>query len=62
MFEQGADIVHQVAGGTGIGVIQPAKETGHFAIGVDANTAGKAAADAQNDRNYEEPWRRPKAL
>lgn len=37
MFEQGADIVYQVAGGTGIGVIQAAKKSGHFAIGVDTD-------------------------
>ncbi len=34
-FNQGADIVYQVAGGTGEGVIAAAKETGHYAIGVD---------------------------
>jgi basic membrane protein A and related proteins len=37
MFDQGASIVYQVAGGTGIGVIQAAKETGHYAIGVDTD-------------------------
>jgi basic membrane protein A len=37
MFDEGASIVYQVAGGTGIGVIQAAKETGHYAIGVDTN-------------------------
>jgi basic membrane protein A len=37
MFEQGADIVYQVAGGTGQGVIDAAKESGHFAIGVDTD-------------------------
>jgi basic membrane protein A len=37
MFEQGADIVYQVAGGTGQGIIAAAKETGHYAIGVDAD-------------------------
>lgn len=37
MFEQGADIVFQVAGGTGMGVIQAAKEAGHYAIGVDTD-------------------------
>jgi len=37
MFEQGADIVYQVAGGTGEGVIAAAKETGHYAIGVDSD-------------------------
>jgi basic membrane protein A len=42
MFEQGADIIYQVAGGTGIGVIQAAKETGHYAIGVDTDQDGLA--------------------
>ncbi len=37
MFDQGASIVYQVAGGTGAGVIQAAKETGHYAIGVDTD-------------------------
>lgn len=37
MFEEGADIIYQVAGGTGMGVIQAAKETGHYAIGVDTD-------------------------
>lgn len=42
MFDQGASIVYQVAGGTGIGVIQAAKETGHYAIGVDTDQDGMA--------------------
>jgi basic membrane protein A len=42
MFDQGASIVYQVAGGTGIGVIQAAKETGHYAIGVDTDQDGLA--------------------
>jgi len=37
MYEQGADIVFHVAGGTGMGVIQAAKEAGHYAIGVDTD-------------------------
>lgn len=37
MFDQGADIVYAVAGGTGSGVIQAAKERGHYAIGVDTD-------------------------
>ncbi len=42
MFEDGADIVYQVAGGTGLGIIQAAKETGHYAIGVDTDQDGLA--------------------
>jgi basic membrane protein A len=36
-FTQGADIVYQVAGGTGEGVIAAAKEVGRYAIGVDSD-------------------------
>ncbi len=36
-FEQGADIIYQVAGGSGEGVLEAAKQTGNFAIGVDSN-------------------------
>jgi basic membrane protein A len=42
MFEEGADIIYQIAGGTGIGVIQAAKEAGHYAIGVDSDQDGLA--------------------
>ena len=37
MYEQGADIVYHVAGGTGEGVFEAAEEIEHYAIGVDAN-------------------------
>ncbi|MCA9954068.1 MAG: BMP family ABC transporter substrate-binding protein [Ardenticatenaceae bacterium] len=36
-YEQGADIVYQVAGRSGEGVLEAAKQTGNFAIGVDSN-------------------------
>lgn len=36
-IEQGADVVYQVAGGTGEGVINAAKDKGVFAIGVDSD-------------------------
>lgn len=39
MYQQGADIVFQVAGGTGVGVFQAAQETSNFAIGVDSDQA-----------------------
>jgi basic membrane protein A len=42
MFDAGVNVVYQVAGGTGLGVIQAAKETGHFAIGVDTDQDGIA--------------------
>ena len=41
-FNQGADIVFQVAGGTGIGVIEAAANEGRYAIGVDSNQNGLA--------------------
>src|SRR5439155_21054788 len=37
MFSQGADIIYQVAGRSGEGVLAAAKEQGKFAIGVDSN-------------------------
>ncbi len=37
MNEQGADVVFQVAGGTGAGVIEAAKDRNFFAIGVDSD-------------------------
>lgn len=37
MYQQGADIVFHVAGGTGAGVIQAAEATNHYAIGVDTD-------------------------
>lgn len=37
MYAEGTDIVYTVAGGTGAGVIQAAKDTGHYAIGVDTD-------------------------
>ncbi len=42
MFDDGADIVYQVAGGTGIGIIEAAKAAGHYAIGVDTDQDGMA--------------------
>ena len=44
MFDAGANVVYQVAGGTGLGVIQAAKEAGRFAIGVDTDQDGIAPA------------------
>jgi len=37
LYEQGADILYQVAGRSGEGVLEAAAETGNFAIGVDGN-------------------------
>jgi len=37
LIRQGADVVYHAAGGTGIGVIDAAREAGVYAIGVDSN-------------------------
>ena len=37
LIKQGADVVYHAAGGTGVGVIDAAKDSGVFAIGVDSN-------------------------
>ena len=37
MYEDGVDIIYQVAGRSGEGVLEAAAETGNFAIGVDSN-------------------------
>jgi basic membrane protein A len=42
MFGQNADIVYQIAGGTGTGIIQAAEQAGHYAIGVDTDQDGLA--------------------
>ncbi len=39
MYQQGADVVFQVAGGTGVGVFQAAQEMNKLAIGVDSDQA-----------------------
>ena len=39
MFTDGCDIVYHAAGGTGMGVIEAAKEAGKYAIGVDRDQA-----------------------
>ncbi len=36
-FSQGVDVIFLVAGGTGVGAIQKAKEYGRYVIGVDSN-------------------------
>jgi basic membrane protein A len=36
-FDRGADVVYAAAGGTGIGVLQAAKDKGKLSIGVDSN-------------------------
>jgi basic membrane protein A len=36
-FDRGADVVYAAAGGTGLGVLQAAADTGKLSIGVDSN-------------------------
>lgn len=36
-FDRGADVVYAAAGGSGLGVLQAAADTGNLAIGVDSN-------------------------
>src|SRR6185503_16733608 len=48
MYDQGADVVYQAAGGSGSGVFKAAKAKGKLAIGVDSdqyNTADAAVKD-----------------
>ena len=42
MYDQGADIIYAVAGATGAGVIQAAKDRKRYAIGVDTDQDGTA--------------------
>ncbi len=37
MYDQGADVVFQVAGGAGLGVLRASEEAGRYSIGVDSN-------------------------
>ncbi|SMY07133.1 BMP family lipoprotein [Flavimaricola marinus] len=39
MFDQGVDVVFPIAGGTGIGALQAARDEGHLAVGVDSDQA-----------------------
>jgi basic membrane protein A and related proteins len=39
-FEDGADVVFAAAGGSSLGVLAAAHDTGHFAIGIDTNQNG----------------------
>jgi basic membrane protein A len=41
-YGQGADVVFHAAGTTGLGVFEAARQTGRFAIGVDADQWGEA--------------------
>jgi basic membrane protein A and related proteins len=52
MYQQGADIVFQIAGGTGVGVFQAAEETGNYAIGVDSDQATIMKDTNPNQANF----------
>ncbi len=49
MYQQGADIVFQIAGGTGVGVFQAAQEMNKYVIGVDSDQAS-IMADTNPDQ------------
>ncbi len=49
MYEQKADIVFQIAGGTGVGVFEAAQEQNHYAIGVDSDQ-GAIIAETDPDQ------------
>lgn len=42
MYQEGADVIFQAAGGTGIGVIEAAKENNKYVIGVDRDQKDEA--------------------
>jgi basic membrane protein A and related proteins len=48
MYDAGADVVYQAAGGSGGGVFSAAKEAGKLAIGVDSDQYNTAGADVQS--------------
>jgi basic membrane protein A len=47
MYDQGADVVYQAAGGSGSGVFKAAKAKGKWAIGVDSDQYNTAEADVK---------------
>ncbi|MEZ0072777.1 BMP family protein [Planotetraspora sp. GP83] len=49
MFDAGADVVYQAAGGSGAGVFEAAKAAGGMAIGVDSDQAALPAYSAVKD-------------
>lgn len=49
MFDQGADVIFNVAGGTGIGGIEASVERGLFSLGVDSDQAMIYDADGKTD-------------
>ena len=48
MYQAGADVIYQAAGGSGGGVFTAAKAAGKMAIGVDSDQAKTAAADVRD--------------
>lgn len=47
LYNSGADVVFQAAGGAGLGVLDAAKETGNHAIGTDSDQSELFSSDAQ---------------
>lgn len=52
MYDQGADIVFQIAALTGRGVFEAAEERGHYAIGVDSDQAAIVAQTDPEQANF----------
>lgn len=48
MYDQGADVVYQAAGGSGTGVFKAAKAKGKWAIGVDSDQYNTVQADLKD--------------
>jgi len=48
LYDQGADVVYQAAGGSGTGVFKAAKSKGKLAIGVDSDQYNTVAADLKD--------------
>ena len=64
MIDEGADMVYQVAGGTGIGIIEAARAAGHYAIGVDTDRDGAAPGNVLTSmfKRVDMPWKRSSML
>ncbi len=52
MYEQKADIVFNIAGGTGVGIFEAAQEQNHYAIGVDSDQAALIGVTDPDQANH----------
>ena len=64
MIDEGADMVYQVAGGTGIGIIETARAAGRYTIGVDTDQDGVAPGNVLTSmfERVDMPWKRSSML